>query len=32
LFVITHDPALAERCGRVIALADGRIISNSLAA
>ncbi|ONF95196.1 Lipoprotein-releasing system ATP-binding protein LolD [Sphingomonas jeddahensis] len=31
LFVITHDPALAERCGRVIALADGRIVSDSAA-
>ncbi|WCT75441.1 ABC transporter ATP-binding protein [Sphingomonas naphthae] len=28
LFVITHDPGLAERCGRVIALADGRIVSD----
>jgi len=25
LFVITHDPELAARCGRVIELADGRI-------
>jgi putative ABC transport system ATP-binding protein len=25
LFVITHDPELAERCARVIELADGRI-------
>ncbi len=29
LFVITHDPALAERCGRVIALADGHIVRDS---
>lgn len=29
LFVITHDPALAERCSRVISLADGRIVSDS---
>jgi len=29
LVVITHDPALAERCDRVIALADGRIASDS---
>ncbi|MFW2829301.1 ABC transporter ATP-binding protein [Sphingomonas sp. ID0503] len=28
LFIITHDPQLAERCGRVIALADGRIVSD----
>lgn len=32
LFVITHDPALAARCGRVIALADGRIVSDTAAA
>jgi putative ABC transport system ATP-binding protein len=31
LFVITHDPGLAERCGRVITLADGRIASDSAA-
>ena len=28
LIVITHDPALAERCERVITLADGRIASD----
>lgn len=28
LFVITHDPALAGRCGRVIELADGRIVAD----
>ena len=28
LFVITHDPALAARCGRVVALADGRIVAD----
>lgn len=27
LFVITHDPALAARCARVIELADGRIVA-----
>ena len=32
LVVITHDPALAERCERVITLADGRIASDSLPA
>ena len=32
LVVITHDPALAERCERVITLADGRIASDSAAA
>lgn len=26
LLIITHDPALAERCGRVIEMRDGRII------
>ena len=29
LVVITHDPALAERCGRVLTMADGRIASDS---
>ena len=29
LVIITHDPALAERCERVIALADGQIASDS---
>lgn len=28
LFVITHDPALAARCARVVTLADGRIVSD----
>ncbi|WP_454886713.1 ABC transporter ATP-binding protein [Sphingomonas oryzagri] len=32
LFVITHDPGLAARCGRVIELADGCIIRDSAAA
>jgi len=32
LFVITHDPNLAERCRRVIALADGRIVDDRSAA
>jgi putative ABC transport system ATP-binding protein len=31
LFVITHDPALAARCCRVISLADGRVVSDSAA-
>ena len=30
LLVITHDPALAARCGRVVTLADGRIASDRL--
>ena len=28
LIVITHDPALAARCARVIELADGRIVAD----
>ena len=31
LVVITHDPALAERCDRVVELADGRIARDSAA-
>jgi putative ABC transport system ATP-binding protein len=27
LLLITHDPALAERCGRVVRMADGRLVS-----
>ena len=29
LFVITHDPALAARCGRVLQMSDGRIVAES---
>ena len=29
LLLITHDPALAERCGRQVRMADGRIESDS---
>ena len=31
LVIITHDASLAERCQRVITLADGRIASDSAA-
>ena len=31
LVVITHDPALAARCERVVTLADGRIASDAVA-
>ena len=27
LLLITHDPALAARCGRIIRIADGRVAS-----
>ena len=29
LFVITHDPALAGRCARVLEMSDGRIVRDS---
>jgi putative ABC transport system ATP-binding protein len=29
LLVITHDPSLAERCGRVLEMQDGRIVRDS---
>ena len=32
LFVITHDPALAARCERIVTLSDGRVASDSLTA
>ena len=31
LLVITHDPELAQKCGRVLTLGDGRIASDSAA-
>ncbi len=30
LFVITHDPRLAERCDRVIEMADGNIVADRM--
>lgn len=32
LVIITHDPGLAERCERVVTLADGRVASDTAAA
>jgi putative ABC transport system ATP-binding protein len=32
LFIITHDPALAARCRRVVEMQDGRIIADKVAA
>lgn len=32
LVIITHDPGLAERCERVVTLADGRIASDTTSA
>jgi putative ABC transport system ATP-binding protein len=29
LLVITHDPALAERCGRILEMRDGRIVRDT---
>jgi len=31
LVIITHDPSLAERCERIVTLADGRIASDTTA-
>lgn len=31
LVIITHDPALADRCGRIIEMRDGRIVSDRAA-
>ncbi len=31
LFLITHDARLAERCGRVVELADGRVVADGRA-
>ncbi|WEK46161.1 MAG: ATP-binding cassette domain-containing protein [Candidatus Andeanibacterium colombiense] len=31
LVIITHDPELAKRCGRIVTLGDGRIVSDTLA-
>jgi putative ABC transport system ATP-binding protein len=29
LFVITHDPALAQRCARVLEMSDGRVVGDN---
>lgn len=29
LFLVTHEPGLAERCGRVLRMADGKIVADS---
>ena len=31
MVLITHDPALAERCDRTVAMADGRIVNGTTA-
>lgn len=31
LLIITHDPALAERCDRVVTMRDGQIVSDTVA-
>ena len=28
LVLVTHDPSLAARCGRILALANGRLVSD----
>jgi len=30
LLLVTHDPALAERCGRTLSMADGRFVAPSM--
>jgi putative ABC transport system ATP-binding protein len=32
LFLVTHEEALAKRCGRIVRLADGRIVTDERAA
>ena len=28
LIIVTHDPSIAERCDRIVQMADGRIEGN----
>ena len=30
LFLVTHEQALARRCGRIVQLKDGRIVADGL--
>ena len=32
LLLVTHDAAIAERCGRIVRLADGRVVDQDMAA
>ncbi len=32
LLLVTHDAAIAERCGRIVHLADGRVVDQDMAA
>ncbi|MFJ3958328.1 ABC transporter ATP-binding protein [Arthrobacter sp. NPDC090010] len=32
LIMVTHDPKVAERCGRIVTLSDGRIVADTAAA
>jgi len=32
LFLVTHEESLANRCGRIVRLKDGRIVADARAA